>query len=103
VKQWIIRRNHSVLSATRHKSQLIVRQHFSHHPEFVNEIAVVFTPAGWMNGPRAWPWRWTLFRERVHDKIARLILVILQGCHLKPEELRFMNGKKTAGLRFYPG
>ena len=41
--------------------------------------------------------------ERVHDKIARLILVILQGCHLNLKRLRFMNGKKQASRRFYPG
>ena len=75
----IVRRNDSMLSATSHQSQLVLRQNFGHHPVLADDVAVIFSTAGWMNRTCARPRRGTLFRELVNDEIARLIWVILQG------------------------
>ena len=75
----VVRGDDSILSPSRHQSQLVLWQDFGHHPVLPDDVTIVFTTAGRMNRTCARPRHGTLFRELVDDEIARLIWVILQG------------------------
>ena len=88
VEKWIVRGNYSVLAATGHQSDLIVWQHFGHHPEFIDHITVIITHTRRINRSSTRTGRRALFRKRVDNKIARLKRMGLQGEHLNSKRQR---------------